>query len=178
MKRGISDLIATVLLIVITVAAVGIIYAAIMPLIRGQIETSQKCSSSGIEIDTSRGYTCDDRGKGEVSIQVQRGESDVDIVGLQLQVSGGGKSKSIEINNTLTGLDYVKEYNYTALAYNTSLSLPEKNEARTYVINTTDPTVGITAPESVSVAPIVKIGNKNKICGISSQAPLSGSCAH
>ena len=175
MKRGISDLIATVLLIVITVAAVGIIYAAIMPLIRGQIETSQKCGSAGIEIISEGGYTCYDPGTKEVKIQIQRGESNVDIAGLQLQVAGGGKSKSVEINST-TSLIYVKEYGGS---YSSVLTLPAKNEARTYVIKITDSAVGITAPESVSVAPIVKIGAQNKICGISSQVPLFGlSCAH
>jgi len=179
-KKGVSAIVATVLLVVITIALAGIIYGAIVPLVKDNLETSQKCSSTGIEIVTGEGYTCYDSGKSEVKIQVSRGEQEINLSGLQLQISGGGKSKSVEINSSMlfTGSAYIREYsgnyrNSSGTNTNFNITLPGKLGAIPYVINITSPYVGITSPDSVSVAPIIKIGIKNNICGIVSKTALS-----
>jgi len=57
-KKGISAIVATVLIILITVAAVTIIWAAIIPMIQDQIGGSQEClaASSAVLVDPE--YSC------------------------------------------------------------------------------------------------------------------------
>jgi FlaG/FlaF family flagellin (archaellin) len=61
-KRGISAVVATVLIILITVAAVTIIWAAIIPMIKQQTEASMVCQDaiSQVSIESEGGYTCYD----------------------------------------------------------------------------------------------------------------------
>lgn len=82
-KRGISAIVATVLIILITVAAVTLIWAAIIPMINEDLET--------IDIDTqfnvvsSGGYTAHDPSNDMISVQIKRGPdertiNEVDII--------------------------------------------------------------------------------------------------
>ena len=59
-KKGISPVIATILLILITVAAVAIIWAAIIPMIRDNLTkiTQGTDAQTQLEIDKTSGLTC------------------------------------------------------------------------------------------------------------------------
>ena len=58
-KKGISAVVATVLIILITVAAVTIIWAAIIPMINGQLDSSTTCLSAVQQLTLeNKGYTC------------------------------------------------------------------------------------------------------------------------
>ena len=59
-KKAISAVVATVLIILITVAAVTIIWAAIIPMINTQISGGTKCldAVSQLQLVTDQGYTC------------------------------------------------------------------------------------------------------------------------
>jgi FlaG/FlaF family flagellin (archaellin) len=162
-KKAVSALIEAVLLILMTIAAAGVVYSFVLPMIRGNIETSAKCSDASIEIITE-GYTC--YTGNEVQIQVKRSEKDINISGIQLQISGGGKSKAVVIK--AQAYANIKEY---GSGYNTALTIPGKSESRTYVIDIT--TLGITSPDGVSAAPIVKVADKDNLCGTSSSTPIS-----
>jgi len=100
-KRGVSAIIATVLLVVIVIAAAGIVYTAVIPLIKGQIEAKQQCSNVGLQINTVSGYTCYDEANKEVLVQIQRGTGEVNLTGIQVNVEGGGMSKNAEIREYL-----------------------------------------------------------------------------
>ena len=58
-KKGISAVVATVLIILITVAAVTIIWAAIIPMITSSIDEGTQCldATSQVQI-VDRGFTC------------------------------------------------------------------------------------------------------------------------
>ena len=89
-KRGISDLVATVLIVLITIAAVGMIWGAIMPIIKKNIDTSQQCNDANIDINTQQGFTYE-MGGGNISIQVSRGPSTIDLSGIQYVASDSGE---------------------------------------------------------------------------------------
>ena len=69
-KRGISAVVATVLIILITVAAVTIIWAAIIPMINDQLDFS--ALEGRVSVVTSKGYTFYDASEEVVSVQVKR----------------------------------------------------------------------------------------------------------
>jgi len=145
-KRAISDLIATVLLVLITIAAVGIIWGAVMPIIRTNIESSQKCFDVGLEIKAG-GYTCYDGGVNKVKVQIGKGEKPIAISDIQIQLSSGGTSKSIRISNA------------TVVDINT---VPGVNEETAYTINLYQ--LNMDYADAVSVAAVLKIGNTESMC--------------
>src|SRR3989344_4792209 len=99
-KRAVSTLIATVLIIGITIAAFGIVYAYIIPVIRSGIESSKKCSDMQLSVDTTRGYTYyDDSSNNDVHVMVSRGPKSGELVALQLKVTDN-TGNSVTIKNT------------------------------------------------------------------------------
>lgn len=158
-KKGISDIVATVLLVLITIAAIGVVYGTVMPLIRQSVETSQKCSELKVEVKTEAGYTC--YTAKEVQMQVARGTSDVNMTGLQLQISGEGTSKTLKLYGGVVSSDVRALANLT---YGQAGILPGKNEMVTYAINSSSPNVNMKSFEKVAAAPIIKVGAKEILC--------------
>jgi flagellin-like protein len=164
-KKAVSALVATVLLILITVAAVGIIWGAIMPMMNRAMEMGQACLNARLSINTESGYTCHNITGNRVFVMVARGSEEFNLAGMYLTISGGGRSKAYLINETSTNPMLAMIDN----AYGTALDLPEVNEERTYVINTTD----FTILEEVKVAAIARVGNTIKACDVSSRVALA-----
>ena len=152
-KKAISAVVATVLIILITVAAVTIIWAAIIPMINNQISGGTQCldAVSQLQLVTDQGYTC--KNAANISLQVKMGAGDVDLTDIQILVSAGGDTTSSKFSDgVLSG------------------SLPDKNGQSVIVIDTT----GIMGTVSeVSIAPIVAVGNTQETCDVSATATLS-----
>jgi len=98
-KRGVSALVATVLLILITVAGVAIIWGAVMPMITKITQSGQACINARLIIDTASGYTCYSETKNQASIMVSRGPEDFQLTGIQLGLSSAGQTESIIIRD-------------------------------------------------------------------------------
>lgn len=96
-KRGVSTLIATVLIVLIVVAAIGIIWGAIMPLITQSSETGKMCSEITLTINTEAGYTCYDSAKQKASIMLSRGTEETELEGAQVNILSEGKTKAYEL---------------------------------------------------------------------------------
>lgn len=146
-KKGVSTLIATVLLMLITVAAVGIISGFVLPMLQEKItEASQSCISAQIKIDTEGGYTCYDLLNKQLNVRISRGSDEIELAGLQIIASVGGSSYKYEISDDIVDVNGYKVY-----------------------------TLDITAGDvqQAAVAPILKIGKSKKICGITSKASIN-----
>ena len=161
-KKGISAIVATVLIILITVAAVTIIWAAIIPMISNQLESGTICldAVSAVQLK-DEGYTCFDTvesftGSGvyNVSLHVGRTAKDFDLVDIQVLVSVGGDTKSI---NLVEDTDYEVG------------DMPGPNGAEVFVIN--DATFNEST--KVQIAPIVGVGNTQEACDISATKTLT-----
>lgn len=145
-KKAISTLIATVLLILITVTAVGVIWGLVMPMLQEKItEASQSCINAKIRVDTEKGYTCYDSAAKQLKVMISRGADDLELAGLQIIALASGNSYKFEIVDNIVGV----------------------NEDKVYTLNMT------VMPQQASVAPIVKLGNSKKICGIISRANIN-----
>jgi len=147
-KKGISAVVATVLIILITVAAVTIIWAAIIPMINNQLGSSTICldAVSQVTIEDA-GYTCYDAVTDSLNLQIKHGAKDFDLAGVQVLISVAGNTAS---NDVTTGL-------------------PGPNEEKVIVITDAMTTADLTTmPEKVEIAPIVTVGNTQQTCDISS----------
>jgi len=129
-KRGISTIVATVLVVLITVAAVTILWAGIVPL----IDVDLKSYDSQLTIETSGGYTFYD-------------END-DSVTLQVEASGKDSPDAVQIILTLQdGTEIISAYDSPIL----------NNRVR-YYLNVL--AYAANPPVSVSVAPLFTVEGK------------------
>jgi len=128
-KCGVSAVVATVLIIMITVAAVGIIWAVIIPMIKDNMGSST-CNEVDISI-VSQGYTCYDATQNVVAVQIKKGASAVDVSGVNFILSSAGNSYSENLSYAFA-----------------------PNEYHTFYISSL--TLG--SIEKVSVAPVLKTG--------------------
>lgn len=137
-KKGVSAVIATVLIIMITVAAVAIIWSFVIPMIKDSLEDSVSGKVS-LNIETKGGYTVYDSINQFASVQIERGQDDFELRGIQVIFTfSDGTSRDFEVN----------ESNYGTLAKGTS---------SVYIFKMLNDSV------KVSIAPIIISGGNSKI---------------
>ncbi len=141
-KNALSSVVATVLIIWITIAAVAILWMSILPMIRDKLSLGVDCLNADVFV--GRDYTCYDAGKKIVGIQVVRGSGDVNVSGLQFLVDNLGDTASFISHVGLGG------YNSQRMFY-----IPVNEGA-----------------EDISIAPIVRAGLMEKVCGTVSKVKL------
>ncbi len=157
-KKGISAIVATVLIILITVAAVTIIWAAIIPMISNQLDKGTVCLDAVSQVQlVDAGYTC--KGTNNISLQIKHGAKDFKLADIQVLVSAGGSTQSFSLVNATT----------TLVPTDTIIALPGPNEEKHYVIDTTSIAGDV---DKVQIAPIVGIGNIEESCDISATKTL------
>jgi flagellin-like protein len=157
-KKGISAIVATVLIILITVAAVTIIWAAIIPMISNQLESGTICLDAVSQVQLpDDGYSCKKydatTGNYTINLQVSHGSKSFQLSGLQVLVSEQGASTQQTVTSNLPGINEDK-----------MISVQYRNST----------TAG---PDGVSIAPIVKVGNTQETCEISATKTLDLICA-
>ncbi len=157
-KKGISAIVATVLIILITVAAVTIIWAAIIPMISNQLESGTICldAVSAVQLK-DEGYTCysttNNSYKGftdyNVTFQVGRTAKDFDLNALQVLISVGGDTST--------------------QTYKLSDGELGPNSAGVFVVNGSN----YNEATKIQIAPIVGVGVSENICDISATKTLT-----
>ena len=155
-KKGISAIVATVLIILITVAAVTIIWAAIIPMINNQLESGTVCLDAVSAVSLKdEGYTCvnttnnSHKGIGtdyDVKFQVARNAKEFDLAGLQVLVSVGGDTATRIIDADIGS-----------------------NGADVFTVNGSD----FDKATKVQIAPIVSTGAVQETCDVSATKILS-----
>ena len=94
-KRGVSAVVATVLIVLITIAAVGILWAAISPLISKGLDESKVCYDATTDVSIGSDGACitSNASGNFISVQIQRGtNTQVNLSGVQVIASKGGNS--------------------------------------------------------------------------------------
>ncbi len=144
-KKAISAVVATVLIILITVAAVTIIWAAIIPMINNQLSKGTVCLDAVSQLTIkNKGYTCIDGNN--LKVQIGHGAADVDLADIQVLVYASGDTQSFN----LVGDGIITD----------SSLLPNVNEEKTFTITPTNASI----VDSVALAPIVTIGGSTQSC--------------
>ena len=158
-NKGISAVVATVLIILITVAAVTIIWAAVIPMISNKLESATVCLDAVSQIQLlDEGYTCKTSDGANISIQVRHGAKSFDLADVQVLVSAAGDTTMFKIMNGTT-----------TLYPSSNILLPGVNEERVYVIDTSSITGTI---DEVKIAPVVAVGNTEEVCDVSATRVL------
>lgn len=149
-KRGISTLIATVLIIGITIAAFGIVYTFVIPIVREGIEASKFCADAQLNLVGERGYSCYDSGSGTLYAQIARGPKNTSIDEIQIIYSEGGNSFISTIGS--------------------SVGIVQPNGEKVY--NVSYNASGFKNIDSVSIATVVGVGKKGSVCSPSPKVTI------
>lgn len=145
-----SEIISTVLLILLSIAAAGIIIAFAVPFVQNQISGSDCVNVvNSVEISNNVQYTCYDNLAKNMSVQIHMGDNQNKTKGFSITL-GSASTKNYQITNTLPAGVYL---------FGGDSILPSANTERTYVITNIT-----TMPDSVSVYSILTNG---KICDAS-----------
>jgi len=157
-SKGISTLVATVLLVLITIAAIGLIWGAILPLIQKGLGQSKACGlTTTLKINKEEGYTCYNSSDKSLMIMIEKPHNaEFNLVGINVQVSGEGRKKVYIIRpDKVTDIFMLNSTGQ----WTPNLLLPQTpGEAFTYKIDT-----GFNVTQ-VGVAPIVLYGKAEYIC--------------
>jgi len=163
-KRGISAVVATVLIILITVAAVSIIWMGVLPIINGRLDKGTLCldAMGQIAVGDDVRYTCWNNvsGSENVSLEIIRKAEDFDLVDVQVLVSAGGNVKGFSLIDSATTLSP------TSI---TTGDLPGANEVRIFVVDVSSVSGDI---DEVSIAPVMSNGNLKETCGVLSTVKI------
>lgn len=141
-KKAVSGLIATVLIIGITIAAFGLVYTFIIPMVREGIQASQECANAQLTVVTEKGYTCYDGATTILDVQIGRGPKDSTISGIQVIYAEAGNS----FIETLDSTD----------------GIVQPNGEKVYNIDYT--ASGFTKVDYVTVAAVIQLGRKENVC--------------
>ena len=134
-KKGISPIIATILLILITVAAAGIIWKAVIPMINKSLSkvTVGQGALEELEIVTDNVLTC--TRSTNTSVQIRKIPGDVEITRIKIIVTMADGTT-----------------NYTIITNSSTPSMPSDNNVKAYTVYPGNVT-------SVAVAPFTRVGN-------------------
>lgn len=161
-KKGMSAVLATVIIIGLTVTAGALIWAVVNNLIGKNLEKSGTCFDVLDQVKLDTDYTCYNESSKIVQFSISVGDIDAD--GILIAVSFAGSSKSATLTNTSQTIENVKNYP----SGSSGVKMPEKNSGATYLFE------GITiSPSSVSVIPIIS-GNQ---CGAADTLHNLDDCA-
>jgi flagellin-like protein len=127
MKKGISEVVATVLIILITVAAITLIWTVIIPMVRENLSYEQ--NKIDLIILTTEGYTLYDPNTNITCLQIKRGNDNLKLEGIQFIFEYAGESDSVQNN-----------------------SVPKPNEAEVYCFKDN---WNRGKPDSISIAPVM-----------------------
>ncbi|MAH51360.1 hypothetical protein CMI37_36425 [Candidatus Pacearchaeota archaeon] len=136
MKKGISGIVATVLIILITVAGVTIIWGAVIPMLQEEASFNEFVN---LNIETAGGYTIYDLEEGDngvALVQIRRGSDEAEIEKAEIIITVDGDSRKVIVD------------------------APESNQAVTYAIG--DIGAGADSQIEISVAPIFGVGDTEK----------------
>jgi flagellin-like protein len=144
-RRGISSIIATLLLIVLTIVLVVIVWTVVNSLISSKITQSSACFGNFNTINLNGQYTCFNSSTNNIQFSLNIGGVAAD--GILVTISSPSQSKTITLTNTPQLISNLTYYNGTA-----RVALPGENAAMTYYYGWS----GSDTPNSVQIAPIMK----------------------
>jgi len=147
-KRGLSTIVSTLILVMLTLAAATLVWVVAKNLINDNLSDAESCFGIFDKVNINTEYTCYNSSSDELwfSIDVKDAEVDKILVGL----GNLGGAKSFELERQPTSYPNVRLFGGS---YGAMISAPDPNSALTYIINTTG--MGVGGASRIEISPIV-----------------------
>ncbi len=143
-KKGLSPVVATVVLIGIAVAMVTIVLGIVKPFAEDRLDESKRCYDVLGKVEFNYQYTCYNSSNNTMVISISQKDVDLDGMIIVLNEENGTYSESFKLNN-ITGDPY---------------KIPGPESGKRYFLNEVD-----FFPSYIAVAPIVE----GKGCDVSDE---------
>lgn len=166
-KKALSTVVATVIIILLTVAAIAIVWT----FVRNMVNENKNKVESCFEVESSEKvilnplYTCyinqtvDGGDAAFEEVQFSINIADVTLESLVVAIEFGGESRSIKLNNTPTSYANIKPYG-TGTNWGEAVVLPGENSGKTYVVNFEG--TSATKVDLIRIAPVIN----GEQCGV------------
>jgi alpha-tubulin suppressor-like RCC1 family protein len=142
-KRGISAVIANVILIALVMVLLVVVWVVVKNLISENLESSESCLGTLGKVEIEPLYTYYDSDLGELQFSINIGSVDVD--GVLVSISVEGETKGYTLTNELQSIEGLSSYSGES-----RVKLPGKNAGLTYIAK------GFSnKPDSIKISPIV-----------------------
>jgi len=152
-KSAQSQIVATVLLILITIVAAGLIMAFVIPFVKDKLPSqNENCLEVISKVRISSGYTCYDSPNNTQSVQIHIDDIRDSIKGFVIELGGPSSKATRALEDDNSGV---------SMYGGGSFELPNNTEERTYNIPAD------TKPTYIAVYPVLK---NDKLCEASDTA--------
>ena len=142
-NKGISAIIATIILIALTLAIVAIVWGVVQNLVSQQLEESGSCFNIFGKIELNPVYTCYNSSSNEFLFSINVG--DIEVNELVVSVSGQGTTKSYTLTANEEDIGLL-----TYPARNNLVKKPGKNAGLTYISSDF-----ASRPDTIRVSPVI-----------------------
>ncbi len=140
-KKALSEIISSVLLILVVIAAIGLISYFIVPMIKDNLSSSQSCFDLN-EYFKVTGNSC--YNDANTIVLVERGMQDLEVKGFAVSIKdSSGESKSYRVSSGI--IEGIQIYNRTSEAYEDNVNMPKAGESRRYLFDFAGSKISIAA---------------------------------
>jgi hypothetical protein len=161
-KRGISGIVAAVIMIALVMAIGGIVWAVISNLVTEQLEEAGSCFDIFDKVSINNKYTCwNDTAGNEMLFSINVADAEIDKI--VVSITGTGVTKSYTLEQTEGAINGL----ITFPGRSPDIKAPGINEGLTYIT-----TEFSTNPDSITVYPVV--GDKQ--CDVADTLTSIDSC--
>jgi len=151
-KKGLSQVVATMILIVLVMAAVSMVWVVVRGLIDKETENTTSCFNILDQVNINPTYTCyNDTTPGNRLLQFSIDIGDITVDQLLVSIAGGGNSITFKIDKNYSTVANLMTY---PLPGSSNVKLPGKKGGATYIFNLSSSGF-INFPESIEIAPII-----------------------
>ena len=145
-KRALSQVVSVVLLILLTIVAIGIIWATINTFVLNKLKSTESCYGITDKVSLNNDWTCYNASGEEFLFSINVKEIDLDAIVISIVNFEGTSSEVRRINNVSSIVE-----NVTYLGGSSSdISIPGKESGKTYVLHNVT-----SMPNEISIAPII-----------------------
>lgn len=140
-RKGLSDVISTVLTITLTVIAIAIVAGMVIPFVRDSLNSSTECIGYKEYVTfKDLGYNCQNDGKVYLTLSAGQSEKSGNIGGIRVVVFSGSNSEVFEIKNGAAescGPGGVRSIGNSCTSLG-NIKVINSGETNTYVYNSTE----------------------------------------
>jgi len=147
-KKGISAIIATVILIALAVSAIAIVWVFVRGMVEEELGEAGACFEIYDKVTFNDRFTCYNATSNETVFSVSIGDVEVDEI--LVGISAEGTSKSFSIRNE-TRIENLAMWP----SRSEDLKLPGKNEGLTYVLDMSGAQL-TGSPRTIQISPVIK----------------------
>lgn len=170
-RKGLSTVVATVIMIALVMAAVSIVWGVVTNLVEEELEGVDSCISVFDKVEINGRYTCyDPTDPGDLKFQFSLNIRDIDVEEVLFAISDLGSTKTFKISNNQQAIPGISNFPY--ISGSQLIILPNKNGGSTYIYNLSAVGFG-SKPDLFEIAPVIE----GKQCGTSSTLTDIPNCA-